>query len=188
MLALAGRLPPVSGKPRAVAELVALSQRGDRGAFGELYLRMRAVAHGVALAHAPRGLAADVVQEAFAKAWARLDELREPAAFPGWLLEITRRKAIDAARRGRARSEAANDDADAEAPGASPSTRALAEQALRAVAELPAAYRETLLLRLVEGLSGPEISELTGMTPDSVRVNLSRGMKLLRARIEGGSP
>lgn len=42
-------------------------------------------------------------------------------------------------------------------------------------------------MRLVEGLSGPEIAAHTGMSPDSVRVHLHRGMKLLRERLgEGG--
>lgn len=65
--------------------------------------------------------------------------------------------------------------------------RAEAARALRAIRELPDTYRETLIMRLVEGLSGPEIAERTGMTPDSVRVHLHRGMKLLRERL-GGVP
>jgi RNA polymerase sigma-70 factor (ECF subfamily) len=54
---------------------------------------------------------------------------------------------------------------------------------LAAVRTLPEAYRETLMLRLVEGLSGPEIAEKTGMTSASVRVNLHRGMKQLREKL-----
>jgi RNA polymerase sigma-70 factor, ECF subfamily len=50
---------------------------------------------------------------------------------------------------------------------------------------LPEAYRETLMMRLVEGMTGPEIAARTGLTPDSVRVNLHRGMKLLRDALEG---
>jgi len=49
---------------------------------------------------------------------------------------------------------------------------------------LPEAYRETLILRLVEGMTGPEIAAQTGLTPESVRVNLCRGMKLLRELLE----
>ena len=45
---------------------------------------------------------------------------------------------------------------------------------------LPEAYRETLVLRLCEGLDGPEIAARTGLTHGSVRVNLTRGMALLR--------
>ena len=56
--------------------------------------------------------------------------------------------------------------------------------ALEAIRALPEAYRETLMLRLVEGLSGPEIATRTGLTPASVRVNLHRGMKLLREKLQ----
>jgi RNA polymerase sigma-70 factor, ECF subfamily len=59
---------------------------------------------------------------------------------------------------------------------------------LDVIRSLPEAYREPLVLRLVEGMSGQEISERTGLTPASVRVNLHRGMKLLRARLEGVAP
>ncbi len=55
--------------------------------------------------------------------------------------------------------------------------------------DLPDAHRETLALRLVVGLSGEEIAQLTGLTHGSVRVNLHRGMELLRERLrEGGYP
>ena len=47
----------------------------------------------------------------------------------------------------------------------------------------PAAPADPLVLRLVEGLSGPEIAARTGLTHGSVRVNLHRGMKLLRERL-----
>ena len=68
-----------------------------------------------------------------------------------------------------------------EAPA--PAAAAEAVRVLDAIRALPDAYAETLLMRLVEGMSGPEISERTGLTPGSVRVNLHRGMKLLRERL-----
>ncbi len=40
-------------------------------------------------------------------------------------------------------------------------------------------------MRLVEGMTGPEIAERTGMRHDSVRVNLARGMKMLREQLRG---
>ena len=54
---------------------------------------------------------------------------------------------------------------------------------LEAVLSLSQAYRETLILRLVEGMTGPEIAARTGMTHGSVRVNLHRGMEQLRAKL-----
>jgi RNA polymerase sigma-70 factor (ECF subfamily) len=58
-------------------------------------------------------------------------------------------------------------------------------EVLDVIQNLPEAYRETLVLRLVEGFTGPEIASQTGLTPDSVRVNLCRGMKLLRQQLGG---
>jgi RNA polymerase sigma-70 factor (ECF subfamily) len=49
---------------------------------------------------------------------------------------------------------------------------------------LPECYREPLMLRLLLEMSGPEIAEQTGMTEGSVRVNLCRGLKLLRQRLK----
>ncbi len=60
---------------------------------------------------------------------------------------------------------------------------------LACVRQLPETYSETLVLRLVEGLSGPEIADRTGMTHGSVRVNLTRGMAMLRPILaEAGLP
>ena len=56
---------------------------------------------------------------------------------------------------------------------------------LASIQRLPEAYRETLVLRLVEGMTGPEIAERTGLTPGSVRVNLHRGLQLLRDALGG---
>ena len=51
------------------------------------------------------------------------------------------------------------------------------------IRSLPEAYRETLILRLVEGMTGPEIAARTGLTAGSVRVNLCRGMQQLREKL-----
>jgi RNA polymerase sigma-70 factor, ECF subfamily len=73
----------------------------------------------------------------------------------------------------------------AEAIAEPPAPKAEALAALNIIKALPEAYRETLMLRLVEGMTGPEISVRTGLTPESVRVNLHRGMKMLRERLAG---
>ena len=161
-----------------VVELVVAAQHGDRVAFAQLYGRFHKVVHALVLARVSARDAGDVVQDAFADAWAKLPSVREPAAFPGWLLAMARNRAIDHARRARPITEI--DDLAIEPP---PHVEAAA--ALRALRELPETYRETMMMRLVEGLSGPEIAERTGMTPESVRVHLHRGMKLLRERLGG---
>lgn len=160
------------------ADLVRRARGGDRAAFAELYRRFSRAVHGVVLARVPYQDAGDVVQDVFAAALARLPQLTDPAAFPGWLLAIARHRAIDHVRsRSPAPTEALPDVA---VPASRQSEVAEVLAALRA---LPEAYQETMILRLVEGLSGPEIAEQTGLTPGSVRVNLHRGMRLLRERL-----
>jgi RNA polymerase sigma-70 factor, ECF subfamily len=137
--------------------------------------------HGILLARAPRSEVDDLVQDVFLFAWRKLDTLREAGAFGGWLAMIARNRAFDFHRR---RDEAAELTAEvAERLTTSPQPQAEALAALDAIRALPEAYRETLILRLVEGMTGPEIAARTGLTPASVRVNLHRGMKLLRERL-----
>ena len=54
----------------------------------------------------------------------------------------------------------------------------------RRSARCPTPIAKRSMLRLVEGLTGPEIAERTGLTPASVRVNLHRGMKMLREKLD----
>ncbi len=169
--------PPVE-PVEDVAFLVSRARRGDRDAFAAIYERFHRVVHAVVLARIGAVDARDVVQDVFTEAWAKLAALREPSAFPGWLLQIARNRATDLARRRRPTTDA--DDIACDPP-----PRAEAAQALAAIRALPETYRETMIMRLVEGLTGPEIAERTGMTPDSVRVHLHRGLKLLRERLLG---
>lgn len=157
-------------------ELVRSAVGGDPAAFSRLYERYGRIVHGLLLARVGRDEVDDLVQDVFLTAWRRLQDLRDPAAFGGWIATIARNRATDFQRR-TADFVALPDNL--ESPG-SASGQADANAALAAIRSLPAAYRDTLILRLVEGLSGPEIAARTGLTPGSVRVNLHRGMKMLR--------
>jgi RNA polymerase sigma-70 factor (ECF subfamily) len=161
-----------------VEDLVRAAQRGDRGAFSALYTQYSRMIHGILLSRVPRLYAEDLVQDVFLSAMQRLSSLRDPAAFGGWLATIARNRATDHLRRSPQTTElsdtlaAADDD----------QTKAIA--VLGIIRGLPEAYRETLTLRLVEGMTGPEIAARTGLTEGSVRVNLHRGMKQLREQLE----
>lgn len=173
---------PLHDGEAAWTELAELARRGDRGAFGRLFERFRSVVHGIALAHGPKHETRDLVQEVSLLALRSIERLDQPESFPGWLASIARNAARDALKRARGSHEL---DESFVAPEEPPrDEREEAELALDAVRSLPEAYRETLILRLVEGLSGPEIAARTGMTHGSVRVNLTRGMKLLRERLQ----
>jgi RNA polymerase sigma-70 factor (ECF subfamily) len=162
------------------AGLVEDVRGGDREAFGRLYQLYAPMVHGILLARVPYREVDDLVQDVFLTALRRLNTLRDNAAFGGWLAMITRNRAIDYFRRTRETEELPE---DLPQPSRDYEAEQEAERTLDAVRSLPEAYRETLVLRLVEGMTGPEIATRTGMTPASVRVNLHRGMKLLREKL-----
>ena len=160
-----------------VALLVEAARDGDRAAFGQLYDAYAPMVHGVLLARVPRPEVDDLVQDVFLSALRRLSTLRDIAAFGPWLAMIARNRANDYYRRSQDTTELPEDLAKHDTPGAE------ALEALAAIQSLPEVYRETLILRLVEGMTGPEIAERTGLTPASVRVNLHRGLKQLREKL-----
>jgi RNA polymerase sigma-70 factor, ECF subfamily len=171
--------------------LVRAAQHGDRAAFGLLYARYSRMVHGILLARVPFSDVDDLLQDVFLQALPRLNTLRDVSRFPGWLASIARNRAIDFHRRAKP-----NEEFDEESAGAqsalptssvnhSSHSSAEAHAVLAAIRSLPDAYRETLVLRLVEGLTGPEIATRTGLTHGSVRVNLHRGMQQLREILNG---
>src|SRR3954469_15349816 len=156
--------------------LIAAAAQGDRGAFGELYSRYARMVHGILLARVPPADAEDLVQDVFMSAMRQLRVLRTAAAFRGWLGAIARNRAMDYFRESKQRADF--DERTEREYGVAASQEAF--EILELIQTLPEAYRETLILRLAEGMTGPEIAARTGLTPESVRVNLCRGMKMLR--------
>jgi RNA polymerase sigma-70 factor (ECF subfamily) len=166
------------------ADLVRAAQEGDVPSFELLYVRYVPVVHSILLGRLPPADADDVTQNVFITAYTKLRELREPAAFAGWIARTARNAAEDCRRR-----TVITQELDAlSVTRETQSEQAEAARALEEIRRLPEAYRETLMMRLVEGMSGPEISARTGLTPGSVRVNLHRGMQMLRAVLGGEAP
>ncbi len=169
--------PDETATPALDVQIVAAAARGDRVAFGRLYDRFAPMVHGVVLARVHRAHVDDLVHDVFLQAMRRLSSLRDLSSFGPWLAAIARNRARDHYRRDMPTVDVPDDLAGP----AHHDTEAL--EALAAIRRLPEAYRETLVLRLVEGLTGPEIADRTGLTHGSVRVNLHRGMALLRASL-----
>jgi RNA polymerase sigma-70 factor (ECF subfamily) len=150
---------------------------GEHDRFGRLYEIYAPLVHGVLLARVPRDEVDDLVQDIFLHALKKLHTLRNPTAFGPWIAMIARNRAMDFHRSSRDTVEV-----DEHTAIAKPLNRT-AREVLDLIRQLPDAYRETLVLRFVEGMTGPEIASRTGLTPASVRVNLHRGVKLLRKQM-----
>lgn len=173
---------PSATTPRWLRD-VERAKTGDQAAFARLHRAFGATVHGLLLARVDPASADDLTQEVFLAAWQRLEYLHDPQAWPAWLGTIARNRAVDHQRRRAGARRPGTLPPDLPTSSADAATRLDAEHLLAHIRALPEAHAEPLILRLVEGLSGPEIAERTGRTPGSVRVNLHRGMKMLRERL-----
>jgi RNA polymerase sigma-70 factor, ECF subfamily len=167
---------PADSRP-AEAQLVDRIRSGDREAFGEIYKMFAPLVHGIVLARVPHDDVQDIVQDVFILAYNKLHTLRDSNAVGAWLVTIARNRAAEFYRHAKPTEELSEELTSKQIPDNQ------AREILAAVRGLPDTYRETLILRLVEGMTGNEIAERTGLKPESVRVNLHRGMELLRQKL-----
>ncbi|MBI1259848.1 MAG: sigma-70 family RNA polymerase sigma factor [Chloroflexi bacterium] len=170
-----------------VEQLVTLTQAAEgkarEEAFGELIAQFQAVAHGWAynvLGDAHQ--AQDVAQEAFLTAYQKIDQLRDPAAFPGWLKRIVLTYCNRITRQHTPyllplEEEAAPLQAD---PAASAEDRDLREQVNRAVRALPDREREVTELFYITGYSQQEIAEQLALPLTTVKKRLQYAREHLR--------
>jgi RNA polymerase sigma-70 factor (ECF subfamily) len=143
-------------------------------------------------------LAADATQETFARAFRRLETLREDQKRLPWLFGIARNVSLEYRKARRvARDRMGPDDAleSAAFGGKSPEALLMGHQAARvvgrALADLPEARRAALLLRLDHGLPYDEIAAALGWTVAKAKVEVFRARETLREvleRHEGDAP
>ncbi len=172
-------------EPRNDDALVSAARDGDRAAFGRLYDRYARMVHGILLARVPPREVDDLVQEVFLSALRQLHALRDVTRFGAWLGTIARNRANDYFRRAIPDEKVTEpvDEDRAESRSSDHAAEQEAAMILEIVRTLSEPYREPLILRLVEGMTGPEIAARTGLTHGSVRVNLYRGMQQLREKL-----
>ncbi len=161
-------------------ELVGRIRTGDLASFDQLVERHRDVVYRVAVRIVGQDDAADVSQDAFLRAFHRLDQLAANASFRAWLLQITHNAAVSQVERRRPEPV---DPAAPEAEGTSDlstTPAALLEQHERVrrleakIRLLRIEHRSVLVLRDVEGLSYEEIGVATETPIGSVKGRLHR--------------
>jgi RNA polymerase sigma-70 factor, ECF subfamily len=176
-------LPQADPTQRQIIDWVQSAKRGSQRAYAELYRRFSPLVHSILLGRCRRTHAEELTQECFELAFSRLDQLKDPEKFGPWIATIARRITISDPHLSEGATAEEYSMPLSLAAATTPEQYLDVEKVLQALMTLPEAYRETLMLRLVEGLSGPEIAALTGLTHDSVRVNLHRGMDKLRQKL-----
>ena len=161
--------------------LIARTLRGDFDAFGVLVERHRDVVFRVASRIVGREDAEDVSQDAFLRAFARLESFRGESTFRTWLLQITQRVAFRAVARARPRGAEADagleeqTDPDASRQPANELERRERQQRLELkLTLLRSQYRALIVLRDLEELSYAEIATVLDMPVGSVKGRLHR--------------
>lgn len=169
----------VHDDPATDGELVERARRGEVAAFGALYDRHagRLLPALWRLSGGDHGHAEDLLQESFVQAWQRLDQLRDPERFGGWLKQVAVNRALGDRRRLRA---AGDDTALAHLADVEPPWPSADLDLERAIAALPERARHVLVLFCLEGYSHEEIARTLGIEAGTSKGQLHRARNLLR--------
>lgn len=168
-------------------ELVKRCQAGEEAAFDELVLRHRTRAFHIAYPLLQNHEdATEVAQDTFVRVYHRIAEFRGECEFTTWLYQIVINLARNKRRwwKRRGRQQAVPLDANLAASTATPDGEAARADFLERLqlkaAELPAKFREALLLRSVEGMSYEQIAVMLDCSIGTVKSRIARGREQLR--------
>ncbi|WP_298820033.1 sigma-70 family RNA polymerase sigma factor [Chloroflexus sp.] len=170
--------------------LIDLIVQREEAALGELYDRYAALVYAIALrVTADRQTAEEVMQDVFQNIWQTAGGFRrQSGAVSGWIIGITRHRAIDALRskreRGRSR-EVTGIDVSAMPPAATKidddlEQRALQETVRAALADLPQAQRQAIEMAYYGGLTQMEIAKRLGEPIGTIKTRIRLGLTRLR--------
>jgi len=179
-------------------EVIQRVRQGESEAFRFLVERYQGRAYRLALrVLRDEEAARDAVQDAFVKAYSALDRFEGRSSFFTWFYRLVMNQCLDARRRDKSGREVAFEedgghevepsfelvpevDGVSFAPAATLMRKQLLEHLARAIERLPAAARETLLLREVEGLSYAEIASALAIPKGTVMSRLFYARKQLQ--------
>ena len=176
-----------------LAALVRRAQRGDRDAFGELVEQFERTVHAICLRRLGNpSEAVELTQEVFLHVMRRIDQLREPERFAGWLRQVAARMAINRATR---RVQPPSVDSEIlEAAGEhrhDPLDELIArERAQRlwdGLARLKTLDRETLVAFYIQGQSLIEIAERLDTPIGTIKRRLHTARKRLKAELQASA-
>lgn len=176
--------------PRSDGLLAQRAALGDKTAFSVIFARHGASVHRYALRmlDGDHQAAEDAVQEAFTKAWLRIESFQHRSSLRTWLFKITSNECRDVRRRRRPiavddRLFSPMENKTFTEPHDHASADELRRVLERALGELPWRQRSAWLLREIEELSYEEIADTLDTTPTVVRGQLHRARATLKVRM-----
>lgn len=198
LLAAVRSVAPVHALPTADAHsdasLVQRGIEGDRWALEQLYRRhVGRVTNAVTRVIGRVSEADDIVQETFLIGFSRLDKLRDPAAFRGWVAQIAMNETRMRLRRRKWRRRLSldrdEDDASLErlaCEAASPEVRAELRKLDARLAQMPAEQRMAWMLRYVEGWELTEVATALDVSLATAKRRIKAAREHIDAHVRGG--
>lgn len=162
------------------SELVRRARAGDQVAFGHLVEQHWARLVRLARSVIGEADAEDAVQDGLIRAWRKLSQLTEPAAFGSWLSRVVMRVCL---RRARSRATSFISLEGAGEPHSNPNPGAALDVG-RLLASLPPKQRAVMHLTVVEGMTDGEIAPLLGIAASSVRAHRHRARQRLERHFQ----
>lgn len=194
---------PVSPESLSNNDLIVECQKGirpNRAAFAVLVRRHQSHVDKILYHLAPDWHdRADLAQEVWIRVYRNIAKLQEPAKFRGWLSRITTNLFYDELRKRKRVARSISLDApiktgdgemdwevasDAPSPEDNLATREFYEHLQVAIADLPEAFRTTIVLREIEGLPYEDIAEMTGVSLGTVKSRIARARAKLQSVLQ----
>jgi RNA polymerase sigma-70 factor (ECF subfamily) len=185
------RATSTAGKWTELAILVRRAQRGDREAFGRLVEQFERTVYAVCLRRLGNpSEALELTQEVFLHVMKRLDQVRDPERFAGWLRQVAARMAINRATRRLPPPSVEADilegaGADRNDPLDELIARERAQRLYEGLARLKPLDRETLVAFYIQGQSLIEMAEDVEAPVGTIKRRLHTARKRLKAVLEG---
>lgn len=174
----------------ADAEAVARVLAGERDRFAELVRRYQSALYRHALSMVlDHDVAADMVQDAFVRAYTHLGSCRDRMRFRPWLFQTLRNRCLDYLKEPRRRNVPLEHVAPVADESAGPvcviERRQLRKDIREALMTLPAAQREAFLMHYVEGLPYEAMAELVDASVSALKMRVLRAREALGDALRG---
>jgi RNA polymerase sigma factor (sigma-70 family) len=161
-------------------------RRGKPKSQEELYRRFASAMYGVCLQYASgEEDAKDILQEGFIKVFSKLDQVKNPAAFPGWIRRIMINTALEKYRSQvlLQRIDDAKDE-NLKISGDEVLKDLTCQELVALIQTLSPKYRMVFNLYAIEGYNHKEISETLGISVGTSKSNLSRARAILQKKVK----
>jgi RNA polymerase sigma-70 factor, ECF subfamily len=180
---------PTAARPSDAADdaaVIARVLKGEKQQFEHLVSRYQQFLYrhavGMVLDH---DVAADMVQDAFVRAYLNLRECRDHSRFRSWLFRVLRNRCLDHLKEPGRRHVRLDDVAEplldtSEAPAALAERNELRQRIVRALGQLPPVLREAFVMHYVDGLSYEAMAELLDASVSALKMRALRAREALR--------